>query len=272
MKKSLLLLFVFTILFSCKGDDDSLFIPPPVEQPIVDDSFEIFDPLLDPTLTNGVKYAKDFIVFEPEVTTSDLGEWAVRVKGDPDFYETYNGSEPLNNSYLEFTGNDLNGGAANSPLQYTFKATKTAEFRIVMRMLQPLEACTPGSTHCTETGFEAGDKRNDLWLKLEGNYTSACAYPTSQLQSDHKFWGRGVRKWGSLIKLESHVNDKKVQQKVVYSLIKGETYTLTLSGRAQGCSIDYILFYDESVVPDVAIDTHSDPLVEFAEDYKPYSL
>ncbi|MGY6649649.1 hypothetical protein [Wenyingzhuangia sp. IMCC45574] len=249
-----------------------MFIPPAQEQPNEepqDEDFEIFDPSTDPTLTNGVKYAKDFIVFEPETTESDLGLWVVRTKGETGYYTTYDGSEPINNSYLEFTGNNLNGGAATSPIEFTFKATKTAKFRIIMRMLQPLESCTPGSAHCSEAGYELGDKRNDLWLKLEGNYTTACAYPTSQLKSNHKFWGRGVRKWGSLIKLESHVEGNKVQQKVAYNLIKGETYTLTLSGRAQGCSIDYIVFYDESATSGVTIDTHSDPIVELPSEYKP---
>ncbi|GAB1858058.1 hypothetical protein MHTCC0001_28950 [Flavobacteriaceae bacterium MHTCC 0001] len=229
---------------------------------------------------DGIKIGPNYVVFEPEVTSSDLGLWVVRQKGEANYYpesDNFSASEgdiaAINDAYLEFTGNNLNGGQPKSPLTYTFTCPKTAKYRLTMRMLQPLEVCTPGSAHCTDGGFEKGDKRNDLWIKLDGDFTTACAYPTEELKKDHKFWGRGVRKWGSLHKLEGHVNGNRTLAKVVYNLKKDEKYTLTLSGRAQGCSIDYVLFYEESMGNaenhDFAIDNHTDLAAELPEFLRP---
>jgi hypothetical protein len=52
---------------------------------------------------------------------------------------------------------------------------KTGKYRMVMRMYQPL------------LKNEKGDKRNDVYVKLEGNYTSACVYPLEMLKANHKF-------------------------------------------------------------------------------------
>jgi len=183
-----------------------------------------------------IKYGPDYFVFEAEDTDSPLDLWVLREPGDPLYYVgTGNEIEAINQTYIEFTGNNLNGGSPKSPLTYTFTCPKTATYRILMRMYQPL---APN---------EAGDKRNDVWIKLAGNYTSANVYPQSILESDHKFWGRGVRKWGTCYNLEAHVNGVKTQRAVLYNLIEGEQYTFTMSGRAQGCSIDYILFYENSL-------------------------
>jgi len=103
-----------------------------------------------------------------------------------------------------------------------------------MRMFQPLKDGEPE------------DKRNDVFIKLIGDFTTACKYPTEDLKKNHKFWGRGVRKWGAAYNLEAHINGKKTLAKVVYNLKKDEEYTFTISGRAQGCSIDYIVFYEEN--------------------------
>lgn len=260
MKKYIFTISLFYFMFSCSSGDDS-FAPPPPEmekdEKKSEDDFIIIKPNLDVALTNNIVYGKDFVVFEPEVTTSPLGFWKIRKKGDVAYYASSdkNAADAINDSYLEFTGNNLNSGPPKSPLSYTFKAPKTGKFRIIMRMLQPLKKISLNSEQ-----YEPEDKRNDLWIKLEGDFTTACSYPTMVLKKNKKFWGRGVRKWGSLIKLEDHINGAKVQQKVVYNFKEGENYKLTISGRAQGCSIDYILFYDESKIPDVSVDMHSDPI------------
>ena len=106
-----------------------------------------------------------------------------------------------------------------------------------MRMYQPLKDDEPG------------DKRNDTYVRLEGNYATACKYPKEILETDHKFWGRGVRVWGSMHSLEAHIDGQRFLDKVVYKLIEGEEYTFTMSGRAQGCvitsySIHYTKLYD----------------------------
>ncbi|GEM_PF-2196860 len=230
------------------------------------------------SIVNGIKIGPNYIVFEPEVTNSDLGNWVVRKEGEAKYYPdsdsfiSTTGSIPaINDSYLEFTGNNLNGGAANSPLNYSFKCPKTAKYRMVMRMLQPLETCTPGTADCTDQGYEKGDKRNDLWFKLQGDFTSASSFSTEDLKKNHKFWGRGVRKWGSIHKMEGHINGNKTHSDVIVNLKKDEEYTLTISGRAQGCSIDFIVFYEYALEQngDFKVDIHTDLAEELPEYLRP---
>jgi len=170
----------------------------PSDTPIKDEEpeeEEKEEPTTYPFTKDGVKYGQDYFVFEPEITNSELGLWVRRVPGDPAYHEGT--VAPVNNGYLEFTGNNLNGGSAKSPLSYTFVCQKTGKYRIVMRMYQPLN------------DHEEGDKRNDVWIKLAGTFTSSCVFPNVALKHNHKFWGRGVRKWGSAHKMEGHVNGVK---------------------------------------------------------------
>lgn len=226
-----------------------------------------------PFVENNITYGPGFIAFEPEITASNLGMWKLREKGKEGYFPENNNYikrdsdlAPTRDNYLEFTGNNLNGGTPKSPLVYTFKCRKSATYKLVMRMLQPLEPCSGGS-HCTDNGFEKGDKRNDLWIKLEGNFSSNNQLPVSVLAANNKFWGRGQRRWGSVYKMETHVNGNKVQQVPAYNLIGGETYTLTLSGRAQGCSIDYVLFYESSL--NFTVQNGTDIGTELPELYRP---
>lgn len=260
MKSKLLRLFMlsfFITMISCSNTEETESqvieeIETEIEEP-EEEPEEMADPN-ETTTIDGIKYGENFIVFEPEVTKSDLGLWVKRIPGDSK-YHVGTGIEALNKGYLEFTGNNLNGGTAKSPLAYTFNCQKTAKYRIVMRMYQPL------------LDGEAGDKRNDLWIKLTGDYTTACIYPTADLKSDHKFWGRGVRKWGSIHKLEGHVDGVKKLANVIYNLKKDESYTFTMSVRAQGCSIDYVLLFETSL--DVKIENHTDLAAELPELYRP---
>lgn len=261
LSRLLILISIFTINYSCsESDSDEIVSTQPEiitdepEKEVEEEEEVVTDKI---TIVDGIKYGPDFLVFEPEISKSTLGKWVKRTPSDANYYKG-TGMEALNKTYLEFTGNNLNGGAANSPLTYTFKAPKTAKFRLVMRMYQPL------------LDGEEGDKRNDLYIKLAGDFTSACIYPTEDLKTDHKFWGRGVRKWGSIHSLEGHVNGVKKLAKVVYNLKKDENYTLTISGRAQGCAIDYILFYDEAL--NFNIVNHTDLAPELPELYRPEIL
>ncbi len=242
------------------------------------------EPVTYPYVEEGVKYGENYVVFEPEITKSNLDTWVVRNKGEAGYFpetehmQMWNASElksAINDSYLEFTGNNLNGGVPKSPLVYTFTCPKTAKYRLAMRMLQPLHECTAGSTHCADTGYEKGDKRNDCWVKLEGDFTSGNHVPLTELKKDNKFWGRGVRKWGSCHSIEAHLaNGNKANVNAYYNLTKGETYTFTISGRAQGCSIDYVLFYESSLEESLEIEvtTHTDPATTFPEEYRPDML
>lgn len=197
---------------------------------------------------DNIKYGPNYIVVEAEDTPSNMDNWALRTPSDPKYYLGTD-LEAINQTYIEYTGP---WGAAASPLSYTFVAPSTGVYRLLMRMYQPLE---PG---------EAGDKKNDVFIRMEGNYTSETQKPKSELEKNHKFWGRGVRKWGSCHKLEigAHMDAR-------YGLIAGETYTLVMSGRSKGCSIDYILLYD--VTLNLASQIHTDIAAENPPQYRPFT-
>ncbi|WNJ16575.1 Ig-like domain-containing protein [Pontibacter sp. G13] len=196
-----------------------------------------------------IKYGPDYVVFEAEDTPSDMTHWAIREPGDPNYYVgTGNEIEAINQTYIEYTGP---WAAAASPLSYTFVAPSTADYRLVMRLYQPLDS------------GEAGDKKNDVFIRLEGNYTSATTLTKADLETNRKFWGRGVRKWGTCHSLE-----KNGHHHATYGLIEGETYTLVMSGRSPKTSIDYILFYDEHLNLTVG---NQDLAAKNPEKYRPYS-
>lgn len=265
-------LLVLGILFSCSSEDSEeetteektkaevpqskpTVVKPKVEKPdsVKPDPIKP-DPVDPKPELEGLKYISDAIIFEPEITKSDLGKWVLRSKGDPAYYDG-GAIKPFNDSYLEFTGNNLNSGPPTSPLKYTFECKKTGTYRLVARMYQPLKPS------------EHEDKRNDVYISLAGNFTSANAYPTKTLKKLHKIFGRGVRKWGGLRILEAHVDGKALKAKVLYNLTKGEKYTLTVAGRAQGCSIDYFILYDTKLGIDLL--GHDDPAVVFPESFRP---
>ncbi|MEM9984499.1 MAG: Ig-like domain-containing protein [Bacteroidota bacterium] len=207
---------------------------------------------LSPLATMGqtnLRYGAKYVVFEAEDNPSSMTHWATRTPGDPAYY-LGNDLEAINQTYIEYTGP---WAAAASPLSYTFVAPSTGTYRMVMRMYQPLGPS------------EAGDKKNDVFVRLEGNYTSQTNTTKTELEKNHKFWGRGVRKWGSCHKLEiggTHMDAK-------YGLIEGESYTFVMSGRSAGCSIDYILFYDVSLGLNVQI--HTDIAAALPPQYQPFS-
>ncbi|KXX69287.1 Ig-like domain-containing protein [Flammeovirga sp. SJP92] len=193
-----------------------------------------------------IHYGEDFIAFEAEDTSSPLGTWKLRTPEDPLYYKG-DGIEALNQTYIEFRGA---WASKESPLTYKFKCPKTGDYRMLMRLYQPLEE------------GEKGDKKNDMFVRLEGNYTSATTKPKSELEKDHKFWGRGVRVWGTCHSLEigSHAH-------ATYGLIEGEEYTLVMSGRSAGASIDYILFYLDNPPKSIS---NQDLAVQFPEEYRPF--
>ena len=87
------------------------------------------------------------------------------------------------------------------------------------------------------------DKSNDVYVRLDGNFTSGTdKYTTEDLEVDMKFFGRGIDRWGGIYSGEGGVADNKGD--ILYNLIAGEEYTLTMSGRSQRANIDYILLYD----------------------------
>jgi uncharacterized protein YjdB len=206
---------------------------------------------------SNIKYGLDYIVFEAEDTDTPLGSlWTVREPGDPEYlkYLTNVGSspDPMNNTYLEYTGPWLGAG---SELTYNFTAPKTGTYQIAMRMHSPLR---PG---------ELADKRNDFFIKMEGNFTSGSTKHTeSDLRTFHKLFGRGANKWGTCINLEHNGNNG-----VFYNFIEGEVYTFTLKGRSSTAVIDYITFYDTSYLIHNINNQSTDLALQLPEEIRPYA-
>ncbi|GEM_PF-1608536 len=184
---------------------------------------------------SNIKYGEDFVVFEAEDTDTPLGSlWTIRTPDDSEYLKYYtnpnaSSPNPFNDTYLEYTGPWQGAG---SDLVYKFTCPKTGAYRVGMRM------------HCPLRNGELPDKRNDVFIKMEGNFTSGNSNLTkADLESLHKFYGRGPNNWGSCLTLEFH---DKGHQRPVYNLIEGEEYTFTMKGRSNGASYDYIAFYTYS--------------------------
>ncbi|MDO6761498.1 DUF5060 domain-containing protein [Tamlana sp. 2_MG-2023] len=208
------------------------------------------------------KVTGDFIAIEAEDTDADLGLWEMQTPTDDWYLGDTQGVAPINNSYLEFTGNNINSGSAQSPLTYTFVCEETATYRLVMRMRQNLEG----------NGTHEQDKSNDVYVKLEGDFESGNEYTTASLKSNMKFWGRGTKigndtvdHWGAIV--QGELGHDKLP--IMYKLKKGETYTLTMSGRAKGACIDYILFINTKLNLNPGYNV--DIAVKFDEKYRPHT-
>jgi uncharacterized protein YjdB len=184
---------------------------------------------------SNIKYGDDYIVIEAEDTGNTIDKWVVRTPSDPKYLSEYDASiatpgspDPINSTYLEYTGAFANED--QGILTYTFTAPKTGTYQLGMRMHCPIPA-----------DENRGDIKNDMFIKMEGNFTSGSAkWSTNQLKELHKFFGRGRRIWGTANKLEIGGG----HDFVFYDLTQGETYTFTMNGRSSGTSIDYIVFFN----------------------------
>lgn len=201
---------------------------------------------------NGWVVGSNFLVWEAEATTSPLGMWELITPDDSRYID--NGIvSPINKTYLEFTGNNINVGPPTSPLKYTFICHKTGTYRLGGRMLQRLEGAKE-------------DKSNDVYIKMTGNFTSGGKASLDILSTDHKFFGRGLDTWGTIYKIDAEDLGKFNAE---YNLIEGEQYTLIVSGRAQRCNIDYWLLYDTSL--DIELKPFEDLASKNLEKYRPVS-
>lgn len=248
-----ILIFSFSSLLlgitSCSTDDNSTSSEPETETPIIDeeatgnpttgdgtdtevenpDSEEIPDETeIETPVSCQSTLGANYIVFEAEATDSPLGEWKLIKKGEEGYMDN-SAVSPINETHLEFTGNNTSSGPANSPLEYNFTSPSTGTYKLLIRLFQRLE------------GLEE-DKCNDVYVKLAGDFTTATdKYTTDELKNNMKFFGRGVDKWGSCYSGE---NDDHIKTAIIYNLKEGEQYTFTMSGRSQRANIDYILLYD----------------------------
>ncbi|MGY6648178.1 hypothetical protein [Wenyingzhuangia sp. IMCC45574] len=267
--KLLRFLVVFTlILASCSEND-----PIDTENPIVSENDEVQEeekeePEEDKVvigegtvIVDGIKYGPDYLVFEPQITKSDLGKWVLRKKGESEYFDQTT-TPAVNDDYLEFEGNGTASGPPGSPLVFKFVCPKTGKYNLVGRLLQH---------------FPIGEKfhddhSNDIWGKLAGNFTSATSFTTDELKSFAKFYGRGKnwtlpRTMGAMTGLEIH-HDKGPAS---YNLIKGEEYTFTIAGRSKNACIDYLMFYHTSLGLQQFLKYKTDPAEEVDAKYRPPS-
>lgn len=171
---------------------------------------------------------KDYVFIEAEKTVSDLQKWQLVQKGDQNYIERASGD-----AYLEFMGNKPITGKPNSPLIYQFTAPKTGDFQLMLMSSKRLEGVK-------------SDWCNDAFVRLSGNYESGSKLSKQALQKNIKILQDGNDEtpelqwhWASTAEKDRHVYNK-----FIYKLIKGEKYTITLSGRSKRFSVDYILLYN----------------------------
>ncbi len=175
---------------------------------------------------------KDYIKIEAERIGSGLGDWVILKPGDPNYIIDASGDK-----HIEFLGNNPDMGKPNSPLSYTFKAPKDGNFRLLIMASKRLEGVR-------------GDMCNDAYVKMSGPFETACNLDKITLENYIKYFQEGSVKtpekswhWG--IRGE---RDKHEFFNLVYACKKGEKYTITVAGRSQRFSIDYLVLYDNDKV------------------------
>lgn len=175
---------------------------------------------------------EDYVFIEAENTTSDLQKWQAVKEGDIKYVKGAS-----SDVYLEFMGNKPITGKPNSPLEYTFTAPKNGNFQLMLMSSKRLE-------------WVKSDWCNDAFVRLAGDFESASQLKTEDLKKDIKILQDGNDEtpelewhWASTAEKDRHVYNK-----FIYKLKKGEKYTLTLSGRSQRFSIDYIIFFNVDAV------------------------
>lgn len=163
------------------------------------------------------------IRIEAESTSSPLGNWIRIAPGDSNYIADAGGE-----MHLEFTSNTINGGDPDSPLEYPFQAPYDGTYRLLIHCHKRLE------------GYP-GDKCNDGWVYLKGDFESGNDVPVKDLKSEEKFFGGTAVGWGWAEKLDWQGH---IKRPALYNLKQDEDYTLVISGRSIRWNIDYIVFYD----------------------------
>lgn len=175
----------------------------------------------------GYEETDGLVVMEAENTTSPLGLWTKLTD-----ISSYTGT-----GYLQFNGNEVELGPANSPLTYQFKVNTPGNYYLHVRAAR-------------ETVDGRTDVANDGYIRLEGDYESGSRTPLNYLMTDSKYFGGNHMAfvWATGDRLD---RDHE-KWPVVYSLKAGEIYTFTLSGRSKLFKVDRIVFRHESVASNVA--------------------
>lgn len=172
------------------------------------------------------------LVIEVESTGSSKGQWKEKKT-----IEGYTGE-----CHLEFTGNQPASGPATSPLEYRFTVDKDGIYRLLIRAHKRL---------VSDDGIEEpGDRCNDCYVRLEGEFDAGGEAPLEMLESDTKLYGGNAEGWGWTAQLDKHHR----KYAPLYKLKAGEKYTLIISGRSQRFNMDRIIFRHESVADQQALD------------------
>lgn len=177
-----------------------------------------------------VSFADGLLLLEAESSASEKGEWKVLREGEEHYIGNASGK-----AHLEFLGNTPATGEPNSPLDYSFTAPADGAYRLLMMSSKRLEGAR-------------GDLCNDVWVKMSGNFTSATGLSTEELKNYIKFFQEGSiktpeRSWHWANRAE---RGKHEFFNLVYHLKGGEKYTLTVAGRSQRFSFDYVVLFDEA--------------------------
>ena len=78
---------------------------------------------------------------------------------------------------------------SKSNIEYIFSVPESGTYQLLIRCHKRLEG-------------ESGDKCNDGWVKMAGDFTSGNDVPTEDLKSDEKFFGGSAVQWGWAEKLD----------------------------------------------------------------------
>jgi hypothetical protein len=161
--------------------------------------------------------ANGLVIIEAENTTSDLDLWQ----------ELTSISSYTGDGFIQFNGNTVINGPADSPLSYTFKINQGGVYHLHMRVAR-------------ETVDGRTDVANDGYVRVEGDYTSPVRTPLNTLKTDTKFYGGAHNSfvWASGNRLD---RDHE-KWPAVYEFKAGKTYTLVLSGRSKLFKVDRIVF------------------------------
>ncbi|MGJ8697417.1 MAG: hypothetical protein ACSHYF_13960 [Verrucomicrobiaceae bacterium] len=159
------------------------------------------------------------VAIEAESTESSLKRW--KKKTD---VADFSGE-----CHLEFTGNKPESGPPESPLKYHFKVNKPGNYQLTIRARKRLET-------------KRSDISNDCYVALKGDFESGGKAPLKILKTDTKIFGGNADDWGWAGTLD--FDHKK--EPAIYTLVPGEIYQLTISGRSQNFNFDRFLLVHES--------------------------
>lgn len=186
-----------------------------------------------------VSVGEDFIAIEADASITPLGKgWRLVKSGDKDYTQICGTMQAVNGTYIEYMSGTVNGAGVDvgqDVLTYKFTPKSSGEYYLTGRMAQQLNQAD---------GVARTDQCNDVFVKLEGDYTSASEASQEILGSWNKWFGRGFNAWGAFTMLD--VQHKKY--KPIYNLKAGVEYTLYISGRSTGVCIDYILLSKAPVI------------------------